>query len=191
MSEFRHARWDFGAAKAQYREDELQLRQPKGFPIIPLPSTVARAFEEAEIAAAARNYAEPEFDIYEDAHDSRCNTTANACDKTVGTEPRTTMDEEGDDGKNGDENEQANNENAHEAHPSDANVIKDGQNSGAPVDTLGRTRAATSRRKALETIQIEDSLESIEEDDGNSKKRKRGHAQRSTQPRKKSVRKPH
>ena len=92
--------------------------------------------------------------------------------------------------KNGDENEQASNENDHEALLNDANATKDGRNPGAPVDTLGRTRAATNRRKALETIQIEDTLRNMEEE-GNSKKRKRGHTQRSTQSRKQSVRKRH
>lgn len=190
MSETQHTRYDFGAAKAHYRKDELQLRQPEGFPIIPLPSTVARAFEEAEEAAVARDRAEPEFDIYVDANDGTCDTTANACDNVIDTESRAIVGEEEDDGNNTNKNEQASNENDHEALPNVANMAKDGKDSDVAVDTLGRTRAATNRRKVLETIQTGDSLGSMEEE-GNSKKRRRGNTRRSTQPRKRSTRNSH
>ncbi|USP73855.1 hypothetical protein yc1106_01129 [Curvularia clavata] len=182
MSEPYFTRYNFGAAKAHYREDELQLRQPEGFPIIPLPSTVARAFKEAEEAAAARDYAAPEFNIYVDANEGTCDTTANACDNVTDTESGAIIGEEGD-GNNGEENEQASNENDHEVLPNVANAARDGQSSDVAVDILGRTRAATNRRKALETIQTGDSLGSMEEE-GNSKKRRRGNTRRSAQPKK-------
>ena len=188
MSESRHTRYDFSAAKAHYREDELQLRQPEGFPIIPLPITVARAFKEAEEAAAARDCAEPEFDIYVDADNGTCNTTV--CENMINTESGAILGDKEEDDNNQNENEQASNENGHKALPGAANVAKDGRNSDVAVDTLGRTRAATNRRKALETLEITDSLGGVEEE-GNSKKRRRGNAGRSAQPRKRSARSSH
>jgi hypothetical protein len=191
MPELRHSKWDFGAAKAHYREDELHLRQPEGFPITPLPSTLARAYEEAAMAAAARDYSEPEFNIYEDARAGTCKATAKEDDDMIDAEACATAGEEEKDGNNGDENNEASNENDHEALSSSAIGANSGQRLDAPVDRLGRTRAAANRRKALETIQLRDPVESLAEgaSKGSSKKRKRGAAQRSAQPRKQSVRK--
>ena len=69
MPAFHHTNRDFGTPNARYASDELQLKQPKHFPIIPLASTLARAREEAEAEAEARGYCGPDFSIYEDTEE--------------------------------------------------------------------------------------------------------------------------
>jgi hypothetical protein len=63
---FRHTDWNFGTPKSRYAKDELQLKQPDGFPIIPLASTLTRARQDAEAEAAHKGYCGPDFAIYED-----------------------------------------------------------------------------------------------------------------------------
>ncbi|RMZ71437.1 hypothetical protein GMOD_00006547 [Pyrenophora seminiperda CCB06] len=57
-----------------WRKDELQLKQPEGFPIIPLQSTLDRARKEVEARAEVVGYAGPTFEIFED-EDDRDNVT--------------------------------------------------------------------------------------------------------------------
>jgi hypothetical protein len=66
MPALHRTNWDFGTPKPRYASNELQLKQPKYFPIIPLDSTLVRAREEEETKAEAKGYGGPEFDIYED-----------------------------------------------------------------------------------------------------------------------------
>ncbi|XP_014556109.1 hypothetical protein COCVIDRAFT_27007 [Bipolaris victoriae FI3] len=191
MPELRNTKYDFGAAKAQYGENELQLRQPEGFPIIPLPITVARAYEEAAMAAAARDYSELVFDIYEDVNDGTRKTVAEEDHEMVDAYASGTVGEEEEQGNNGDEARQMGDENHHEVPPNSTNATKSDPRLDVHVDSLGRTRAAAHRRKALETIQLVDHAGDLGDvtSMGSSKKRTSSRIQKSTQPRKQSVRK--
>ncbi|KAF1836202.1 hypothetical protein BDW02DRAFT_578128 [Decorospora gaudefroyi] len=86
---FSNTKWDFGISKAFRQENKLQLRQPKGFPIIPLPQTLARARAEAEAEAEAEARAafeklhEPGFEIYEDPGNDGDVDTTTSVDNTA------------------------------------------------------------------------------------------------------------
>ncbi|KAF1947865.1 hypothetical protein EJ02DRAFT_507664 [Clathrospora elynae] len=142
---FEDTDWDFGAARTLSKMD-LQLRLPHGFPIVPLPSTLAQARTEAEAGAGD----ELAFDIYEDGDDD---TTQVPADATVAT--------------------------------STANMPP------AVVDSQGLTLAASNRRKSARIAKsaasrgaLGEVFETAAED---SKKRKRGAAHSSDQPKPKQT----
>lgn len=193
MPELRNTKYDFGAAKAQYGENELQLRQPEGFPIIPLPITIVRAYEEAAMAAAARDHSELVFNIYEDVNDGTRRTTAEEDHEMIDADANETVGEEEEQVNNGDEARQVGDENDHAVPPNSTSATKSDPRLDVHVDSLGRTRAAAHRRKALETIQLGDHAVDLAGDltsMGSSKKRTSSRIQKSTQPRKQSIRKP-
>ncbi|EUC45002.1 hypothetical protein COCMIDRAFT_96700 [Bipolaris oryzae ATCC 44560] len=191
MPELRNTKYDFGVAKAQYGENELKLRQPEGFPIIPLPITIARAYEEAAMAAAARDHSELVFDIYEDVNDGTRKTTAEEDHEMVDAYTSGTVGEEEEQGNNSDEARQVGDENHHGVPPNSTNATKIDPRLDVHVDSLGRTRAAAHRRKALETIQLGDHAGDLTGDViiiGSNKKRTSSRIQKPTQPRRQSVR---
>lgn len=182
-----HTNWDCDVPNALYCKDELQLQQPKGFPIIVMPSTLARARKEAEARAKVVSYTGPCFEIYEDEDEG---------ENGVGGE---------DEYKAGDEEDGAYEwEDQNDYHDKDDRYV---QASGptfisevafrkplAVVDSLGRTRAAANRLKAqaIESDQLAGPLgtSSVRGEDkatGN-RKRKRGVTQASKQPRKMNAR---
>ncbi|KAJ5057090.1 hypothetical protein J3E72DRAFT_249551 [Bipolaris maydis] len=192
MPELHNTKYDFGAAKAQYGENELQLRQPEGFPIIPLPITIARAYEEAAMAAAARDHSEVVFDIYEDVNDGTRKTTTEEDHEMINADADETVGEVEEQGNIDDEARQVGDENHHEVPPNSTNATKSNPRLDVHVDSLGRTRAAAHRRKALETIQLGDHTGDLKAEVasmGISKKRTSSRIQKSTQPRKQSIRK--
>lgn len=191
MPELQNTNRGVGVYKAQYCKDELQLRQPKGFPIIPLPSTVARAREEAEAEAAVRPNSKLEFDIYEDAGHQEKKVPADDTAEEINGEAREISGEKDGNDFSG-ESAQLEKE-GREALPSFTSAAETTHKSSAPVDSHGRTRAAANRRKALGSIQLENSHEGLvgKEDDkaSNGKKRRSDRTQVSRQAKKRSVRK--
>ncbi|KAL1800499.1 hypothetical protein ACET3X_000841 [Alternaria dauci] len=177
----RNTNWNYGAAKARYRKTELQLRQPKGFPIKPLKITLERARGEAELEAAAKRYADPDFEIHEDCkednYDGEVEPENEGTDSIVVNTP--------DDFEYSSADDSADESDASAELPA-SKVIS--EKPVALIDSLGRTRAATSRRKAQEVSDSTKLPRVSHEDKENvivdNKKRKRGNRQAAKQPRK-------
>ncbi|CAN9141724.1 unnamed protein product [Alternaria alternata] len=188
MPILRNTNWNYGAPKARYRKNELQLRQPKGFPIKPLKITLDRAREEAELEAAAKRYADPDFEIYEDWKENNELEEADDYDGKVEPESEVedsiaedTLDDFAYDNMDGN----ADDSDASAELPT-SRVIP--EKPTALVDSLGRTRAATNRRKAQEVSDSIISLGVSRQGNGNAtvdnKKRKHTNTQMAKQPRK-------
>lgn len=196
MAEFRNRKRDFSMFKAQYEKNELQLRQPDGFPIIPLPSTLEHLCEEADMRAMALDSARVRFEIYEDAGNGGTGeTTANEDAEMMDAEADEKVDEREEQDINDAENKEVRDENVQQAHPKFVNAAKITRKQDALVDTRGRTRAAANRRKALEAVQLDDHSElataAKEEnmDVVNSKKGAHDRTRKSVRPRRKPARK--
>jgi hypothetical protein len=145
MPVLRKTNWDYGVSRARYRENELLLRQPRGFPIIPLKTTLERARREGVIKASTKKHVGTDFDVYKDLEE---------IDKVVEEED---YDEAQDEDREEEEDE-ASEDSAYDSADASAN---DGNDSAelpatkvitekpvALVDRRGRTRAATKQRKA-------------------------------------------
>ena len=182
-----HTNWDCDVPNTRYRKDKLQLRQPKGFPITVMPSTLARARKEAEARAKVVSYTGSCFEIYED-------------------------EDEGENGASGEDKYEAGDEKDGEYEYEDQNDYHDKDDyhvrASAPtfifevatrkplavVDSLGRTRAAANRLKAqvIESDQVagppRTSSVCGEDKAAGNRKRKRGVTQASKQPRKVNAR---
>ncbi|KAG9192028.1 hypothetical protein G6011_10762 [Alternaria panax] len=166
--------WDYGTPKAHYRKNELKLLQPKGFPIKPLTATLIRARKEAELETAAKRYSDTDFEIYEDFEGD---------DKV---EEGYEDEEEEDVAEN-----VADNSADGSADNSDASTELTvstfiTEKPAALVDSRGRTRAATTRRKAQEASDPTMSTDFLREAKADatidSKKRKHRSTQACKQP---------
>ena len=213
MPTLRHTDWNYGIPNARYHEDELQLKQPNGFPIILMPSTLARARQEAEARAEVVAYTGPYFEIYEDENEE--GNVAWVGDEVdaegedeyeVGEEEEKLASEE----KDGDEAEEYDEYDEHDAGDGtdgeyvyeDENEYQEQASTATPiddavarkplavVDSLGRTRAATNRLK-VQVVEVDQpaglsgTSHACEEDNATgNKKRKRGVTQASKQPKK-------
>jgi hypothetical protein len=190
MPILRGTNWDYGTPKARYRKDELQLRQPKGFPITPLKITLERARKESRIEAAAKEYAGSNFEIYEDLEGLEENDYVEVEDEDDVEEAEDTADEAADDSAYNSADSSADDSDA----SADLTVFRTIAEKPAPlVDSRGRTRAATNRRKNQEasdsTMPTIVSSEDGETAAVGQKDRKRCTTQAVKQPRKISAKK--
>ncbi|KAI2478240.1 hypothetical protein Ptr902_10435 [Pyrenophora tritici-repentis] len=160
------------APKRSLRKDDLKLKQPKGFPIILMPSTLARARKEAENGTENVFHTPEFFKVFEDAE----------------------LEDDLIDGEE-DENDH-NDKNDYYDQASTAKLISAPvtRKPLAIVDRLGRTRAAARRlQAALEGEQPADAQTTpsvCDEEDkaAGTNKRKRGVTQASKEPRKTQIR---
>jgi len=140
--------WDLGTPKARLRKNDLQLRQPKGFPIKPLKITLDRARKEAAIKALSKNCVDSDFEVYEELE------KVGEVKKAIEAEEKN--DEEEAEDTAGEELEGS----VHDSADGSADDSDDSyelsvtrvvnEKPAALVDSRGRTRAATNRRKAQE-----------------------------------------
>ena len=188
MPTFLHTNWDCGVPNVRYRKDELQLQQPKGFPIIVMPSTLARARKEAEARAKVVSYTGHCFEIYEDEDEGE-NGVGGEDDYEAG-------DEEDGEYECEDQNDYYEKDD-HHVQASAPTFISEvaSRKPLAVVDSLGRTRAAANRLKAQvsESDQLAGppgtSIICGEDKAAGNRKRKRGATQASKKPRKINARK--
>ncbi|CAA9966294.1 Nop14 domain containing protein [Pyrenophora teres f. maculata] len=213
-----HTDWECEAPNVRYRKDELQLKQPKGFPIILMPSTLERARKEAEAGAGVVRHTGPYFEIYEDEEDEDVGSGGDDIDAEgeddIDAEGEDDIDAEGEDdidAEGEDEYEvgdEENNEHEYEDENNynDKNDYLDQTCTAKPisapvarkplavVDCLGRTRAAAKSLKvAVESKQPADAQNTPdvcdnEDKAAGNKKRKRGVTQASKKPKKTHIR---
>jgi len=140
--------WDFGTPKARLRENDLQLRQPKGFPIKPLKITLDRARKEAAMKALAKNCVDSDFGVYEELEKvGEAKKAIEVEEKNDEEEAEDTADEELEGSVYDSADGSANDSDDSYELPVTRVVT---EKPAALVDGRGRTRAATNRRKAQE-----------------------------------------
>ncbi|KAL7780159.1 hypothetical protein CFE70_010181 [Pyrenophora teres f. teres 0-1] len=198
-----HTDWECEAPNVRYRKDELQLKLPKGFPIILMPSTLERARKEAEAGAGVVRHTGPYFEIYEDEEEDE--DMASGGDD-LDAEGEDDIDAEGEDEYEVGDEENNEHEYEDENNYNDNNDYLDQTCTAKPisapvarkplavVDCLGRTRAAAKSLKVpVESKQPADAPNTPdvcdnEDKAGGNRKRKRGVTQASKKPRKTHIR---
>lgn len=140
--------WDLGTPKARLRRNDLQLRQPKGFPIKPLKITLDRARKEAAMKALAKDCVDSDFEAYEEFEKvGEVKKQIEVEGKDDDEEAEDTADEELEGSVYDSADGSANDSDDSYELPATRVVT---EKSAALVDSRGRTRAATNRRKAQE-----------------------------------------
>jgi hypothetical protein len=150
MPVLRKTNWDYGASKVRYRENVLILRQPRGFPIIPLKITLERARREAVIKASTKKHAGTDLDVYKNLEE---------VDKVVEEDDYgEAQDEDREEEEDEEEEDEGSGDSAYDSSDASANDSNDSAEPPATkvitekpvalVDRRGRTRAATKQRKA-------------------------------------------
>jgi hypothetical protein len=189
MPTLRNTNWDYGAPKARYRKNELQLRQPKAFPIKVLKITLSRAHEEAELEAAAKRYVDPEFEIYEDLEQDDYNVKIE--DEGEDEEAEEIAEKVAEGFAYDSADGSADDSDASTELPVSKTITR---KPAALVDSRGRTRAATTLRKAQKvsesTMPTSVSPENKEDATVDNKKHKHGSTRVAKQPRKTLPKKP-
>jgi hypothetical protein len=187
MPTLRNTNWDYGAPKARYRKNELQLRQPKAFPIKVLKITLSRAREEAELEAATKRYVDPEFEVYEDLEQEDYNVKVEDEDEEAEEIAEKVAEGFVYDSADG----SADDSDASTELPVSKIITR---KPAALVDSRGRTRAATTLRKAQEmsesTMPTSVSPENKEHATVDNKKHKHGSTRAAKQPGKTLPKKP-
>ncbi|KAI4955400.1 hypothetical protein J4E91_001260 [Alternaria rosae] len=140
--------WDHGTPKARFRKNDLRLRQPKGFPIIPLKATLERARKESAIEASAKNRVDLHFEVYEELEKAgKVEDGIEVGEEDDEEEAEDTADEEVEGSMYDSADDSANDSDDSDELPTTRVVT---EKPAMLADSRGRTRAATNRRKAQE-----------------------------------------
>jgi hypothetical protein len=145
MPVLRKTNWDYGASQVRYRENVLILRQPRGFPIIPLEITLERARREAVIKASTKKHAGTDLDVYKNLEEIDKLVEEDDCNEAQDEDREEDEDEASEDSVYDSADASANDSNDSAELPA-TKVIT--EKPVALVDRRGRTRAATKQRKA-------------------------------------------